>query len=130
MKTERQNVGRRGEDLACRYLENLGHRVVARNWRCSHLEIDIITLEAGTLHFVEVKSRTAPLLAEPQANVNYRKKCRIARAAEAFLHSDVCRNLPPAPEVSLDVVTVVFYSERFSINFIPNAYLPVMGGFL
>lgn len=130
MKTERQNVGRRGEDLACRYLENLGHSIVVRNWRCSHLETDIITIEAGTLHFVEVKSRTAPCLALPQTNVNYRKMTRLARAAETFLNSGICRKLPYGLDVSFDVLTVIFHGENGDIEFIPNAFTPFMGGFL
>ena len=58
-------MGDLGEDLASRYLEQLGHTVLERNWRHSHLEIDLITLDAEGLHFVEVKSRTAPVSAAP-----------------------------------------------------------------
>ena len=47
MKTDRAAVGRRGEEEASRYLTRLGHRILARNWRGGHLELDIVTL-AGT----------------------------------------------------------------------------------
>lgn len=128
MKTQKQNVGRRGEDLACRFLENLGQTILTRNWRYSHLELDIVSLEAGTLHFVEVKSRTAPCLTDPTANVNYRKMCRLTRAAKAFLHSDSCRILPAGTEVSFDVLTIVFDHGKSSVNYIPNAFTPFPGG--
>ena len=128
MKTEKQNVGRRGEDLACRYLEGLGHSIIARNWRHSHLEIDIVTVDAGILHFVEVKSRTAPCLTTPQTNVNYWKMSRLERAAKAFLHSDICRRLAPGSDVSFDVLTVIFDYESYSINFIPHAFVPFPDG--
>lgn len=125
MKTEKQNVGRRGEDLACRYLEELGHNVIARNWRSSHLEIDIITVEAGTLHFVEVKSRTAPCLADPQANVGFSKKVRLVHAVKAFLHSPVCKRLPAGLEISIDVLTVVFDRDDSSVAYYPRAFIPL-----
>lgn len=128
MKNEKQNVGRRGEDLACRYLENRGHSIIARNWRHSHLELDIVSLEAGTLHFVEVKSRTAPCLTAPQSNVTYWKMNRLVRAAKAFLHSDICRRLPSGTDVAFDVLTVVFDRGTDSVNYIPNAFTPFPNG--
>ena len=35
--------GQLGEDKACAFLQAQGHRIVARNWRGSHLEVDIIS---------------------------------------------------------------------------------------
>ncbi|HAW06425.1 MAG TPA: endonuclease, partial [Rikenellaceae bacterium] len=40
----RGEFGRRGEDEACMYLVSQGHTILERNWRCGHLEIDVITL--------------------------------------------------------------------------------------
>lgn len=125
MKTEKQNIGRRGEELACLYLENRGHNIIAHNWRFSHLEVDIITLEAGALHFVEVKSRTAPCLTAPQTNVDYKKKYRLAHAANAFLHSDLAKSLPYGVEISFDILTVVFDQDRSRIEYYPRAFTPM-----
>ena len=41
----KQQVGRRGEDLACAELERQGLEVVERNWRCALGEIDIVAVE-------------------------------------------------------------------------------------
>ena len=49
--------GQLGEDKACAFLQAQGHRIVARNWRGSHLEVDIISEASDGLHFVEVKTR-------------------------------------------------------------------------
>ena len=65
METSRMRLGRRGEDIACKYLLDHGHTVVDRNWRSGHLEIDIVTVDPAGLHFVEVKSRVAPVQAAP-----------------------------------------------------------------
>ena len=45
MKTDRAVVGRKGEEEASQYLTRLGHRILARNWRGGHLELDIVTLK-------------------------------------------------------------------------------------
>ena len=88
MSDGRQISGRRGEEEACRYLCGLGHEIIVRNWGYGHLELDIISLLGSELHIVEVKSRTVPAAAAPEANVDRRKMQRLTRAANAFLNSD------------------------------------------
>ena len=51
------------------------------------MEIDLITIDATGIHFVEVKSRTAPVMAPPQENVGYLKQKRLTAAAQRWLHS-------------------------------------------
>ena len=41
-ENHRLRLGRQGEDIACRYLESIGHTILERNWRSGHLEIDIV----------------------------------------------------------------------------------------
>ena len=52
--TEKQILGRLGEDLAADYLEKNGYRIVRRNVRLSKNELDIIAEDADYLVFVEV----------------------------------------------------------------------------
>ena len=127
MKTDRTIVGRRGEEEASRYLEQLGHRILSRNWRGGHLELDIITLLGGELHFVEVKSRVAPVMAEPQRNVGREKRRRLVAAANAFLHSDGRKDLPADLEVFFDVLSVIFFGtgEDCQIEYYPKAFIPL-----
>ena len=126
MKTDRVAVGRRGEEEATRYLTRLGHRVLARNWRGGHLELDIVTLTGNELHFVEVKSRVAPVMAEPQRKVGREKQRRLVAAAQAFLHDEGRKDLPADLEVFFDVMSVVFYGTGadFEIEYYPKAFIP------
>lgn len=41
------DLGRKGEDIACRWLEENGFRIIGRNCRCGHLETDIIARRNG-----------------------------------------------------------------------------------
>ena len=54
MKTSKQLVGERGEQEACNFLLAEGHRILKRNWRSGHLELDIISVCGKVLHIVEV----------------------------------------------------------------------------
>ena len=51
-------TGIAGENLACRYLEKQGYKILERNKRYSRFcEIDIIAQYKDTIVFVEVKTR-------------------------------------------------------------------------
>ncbi|MCR5351949.1 MAG: YraN family protein [Bacteroidales bacterium] len=127
MKTDRATVGRKGEEEASRYLTRLGHKILARNWRGGHLELDIVTLMGHELHFVEVKSRVAPVMAEPERNVGREKQRRLVAAAQAFLHGKDRKDLPADLEVFFDVMSVIFYGTGadFDIEYYPKAFTPL-----
>lgn len=113
-----------GEQLACDYLESLGHVILERNWRHSHLEVDIISLSEGnTVHIVEVKSRREPVQAEPQLSVGVRKQRNLTAAAEAFIRGDE-RLLGVETEIQFDIITVVFSPSGTKIEYYPQAYIP------
>ena len=120
----RQETGRRGEELACRYLTELGHTVLARNWRSGHLEIDLVSLSDDGIHFVEVKTRRPPLQAEPQDNVTGKKQNRICKAANAFLNKVDIPYVRDA-ECHFDVVAVTLEETGPRVVYIPDAYYPI-----
>ncbi|WP_149359974.1 YraN family protein [Lolliginicoccus suaedae] len=79
-------LGSAGEDLAAEYLAGLGYRVIARNWRCTHGELDLICLDAaGSLVMVEVKTRTNDLHGHPCETVTPRKARRMREAARHWI---------------------------------------------
>ena len=105
-------------------LESMGHIVLERNWRCGHLEIDIITYDAVGIHFVEVKTRRENVQAPPQESVNHRKQGRIVHAAQSFLRSGKGKPYG-SHECMFDVVAVTFHGEEYSTEWIPQAFLPI-----
>lgn len=106
-------LGKLGEQYAAAYLEQLGYRLVAANFTLPvgrnlrgatvNAEIDLVAYDAGTLCFIEVKTRASDWFAPPQANVDLRKRRQLARAARAY------RSLFELEDQSFrfDVVTVV-----------------------
>ena len=120
----RCNLGKLGEDIACRLLEGMGHTILARNWRSGHLEIDIISLDSTGIHFVEVKTRRLNVQAPPEENVDRVKQRRIASAAGRFLKSG--KGLPYGEhECSFDIVAVTFEGGKANTEWFPQAYIPM-----
>ena len=116
----RRALGVLGEEKACDFLRAKGHRIVSRNWRGSHLEVDIISEDAAGLHFVEVKTRLAPAGTAPEEKVDGRKRQRIGGAALKFLNQSGSDR-----EVFFDVVTVLFDGDRTEVSYFPQAWIPM-----
>ena len=119
----RQKLGRAGEDIACRYLEGMGHTILERNWRGGHLEIDIISYDSYGIHFVEVKARQKSIQAPPQDNVGAVKQKRLVGAALKYLNS---AKLPRKDmECFFDVLAVTFDAAGAHVEWIPQAFIPL-----
>jgi putative endonuclease len=78
-------LGRKAEDLACRYLEARGLRLLERNYRCRAGELDLVMLDGSTLVLVEVRSRSSSAYGDAASTVGARKRLRFIRAARHLL---------------------------------------------
>lgn len=77
--------GARAEDLCAQVLEGAGLRVLARNWRCRHGEIDLIAEEGGTLVFAEVRMRSSAGFGGAAESITAAKRSRLLAAARLYL---------------------------------------------
>jgi putative endonuclease len=78
-------LGRDGEQAAARYLERSGLRILARNWRCSEGEIDIVAAERRALVVCEVKTRSSTRYGTPIEAITRTKQRRLRRLAVCWL---------------------------------------------
>ncbi|MCK5803604.1 MAG: YraN family protein [Lentisphaeria bacterium] len=101
-------LGRRGEKLAARVLRELGLDILARNYRTTRGEIDIVAREGTTLCFVEVKTRHRSLRSRPADAVGTAKRQRIIRAAKQYLR-EIGR---PRIVYRYDIVEVIVRGRR------------------
>lgn len=99
-------LGRRGEDLAHRYLQRQGYRVVARNFtpRGGHGELDLIAWHGDRLVVVEVKSRQSDSFGSPDRALDEDKRRALFRVAREFTR----RAEIPWDRVRFDLVSVIF----------------------
>ena len=95
-------LGHSGEETAARYLMHEGYTLHDINWRCGHLEIDIVAEWYGEIVFVEVKTRTGDILALPSEAVTRAKQERYRKIA-LFL----CAKLQREVSVRYDVASVL-----------------------
>jgi len=108
-------LGRRGEDIAHRFLQRAGIVIVARNYRMSSGagEIDLVGWEGDRLVFVEVKSRQTDEYGAPDRAIGAQKQFSLIRAAREYArHAAV-----PWERVRFDVVTVVFSKPPSVVHF-------------
>ena len=98
-----QELGRRGEDAAARFLDRLGYEIVERNWTCAAGEADIIARDGDALVFVEVKTRSNTEKGLPSEAVDAAKRNRYERIAALFLQDYDVVDVP----VRFDVVSLV-----------------------
>ena len=81
----RKLLGDRGERAAVKYLKTQGFRIIAKQYRSSFGEVDIIAEDRRTTVFVEVKTRTSTNDGQPFEAVDLRKQEKITRIALAWL---------------------------------------------
>jgi putative endonuclease len=127
--TEKQVLGKFGEDIAADYLEKNGYRITERNLHIAKNELDIIAEDKDCIVFVEVKTRTC-LYPEwggygvPSRAVDHKKRGNIVKAAKDYLFSYYGGKQP-----RIDVIEVYVFQragESFSptvlnVNHIRNA---------
>ena len=102
---EDQALGRRGEDIAHRFLDRAGFIIVARNHRMESGagEIDLVGWDHETLVFIEVKARKNEDFGAPDRAIGPEKLRHMVRAARDYAgQAEV-----PWDKVRFDVVNVV-----------------------
>ena len=126
LKTVRRSVGKaqpdplgeRGENIAARFLRNLGYKVILRNFRCELGEIDIVARDGKTLVFIEVKTRAYDD-PTPEEQVNSLKQNQITKAARFYLS----RYGTPQPPARFDVIAIVWPKDASpQIRHTPGAF--------
>lgn len=95
--------GRCFEDAAARWLEARGHRILSRNVRRGHKEVDLVVEREGVVAFVEVKTRSGTGWGEPEEAVTRRKRHEIEAVALDYL----MRHARSWRGIRFDVVAIV-----------------------
>lgn len=114
--------GRRGEDLAHRYLRSQGYTIVARNYRTrsGSGEVDLIAWDGDALAFIEVKARKTADFGTPDRAVDAEKQHKLTIAARDYVRrAGIDWN-----RTRFDIVSVVWEKEP-SVTLIKDAFARV-----
>ena len=99
----KQNLGRWGEEVAARYLEERGYRLIARNYRTPYGEIDLIFEQDATVVFVEVKTRSGLGYGQPEEAVTKKKRDHLTAAIAHYWQN----NAEAERDWRVDVVAIL-----------------------
>ena len=111
-------LGALGEEVAAHYLSQLEYRLLERNWRTGHLEVDIIADYYGEIVFVEVKTRTSDEWSDPAAAVDRHKREHLSLAARAYMRQQQVGDVP----FRFDIIALVGSAPPFEIVHYKNAF--------
>lgn len=113
----KDELGRRGEQLAVDHLTALGYTIVDRNWRCTIGEIDIVARHGSTAVVVEVKTRSGTGFGHPLDAVTPRKLARLRRLAGAWFDA----HPGEGGAVRIDVIGVIAQANSVTIDHVRQA---------
>ncbi len=131
MSNQKATVGKTGEDVAVKFLEQNGYTVLERNYRSGHQEIDIIARDHEFLIFVEVKTRSCHIpesmsYDRPARAVGSTKQKNIVLAAQSYLRQHPENTLQPR----IDVIEIYLKKtvegappSLLNVHHIRNAFL-------
>ena len=110
-------LGKQGEQIATDYLREKGYKIIARNWRYKHKEVDIIAFDNDILVVVEVKTRTSSGWEHPRECITPSKIRFLVHATEEFVQKNMIDN-----KIRFDVVSVMPVDEKWDIEHIEDAF--------
>jgi putative endonuclease len=123
MAKRNRQFGDWGERLAERYLSDKGYEILGRNFQRRCGEIDLICHKDGSLHFVEVKTRTlrsVERFGPPQDAVTTAKRRKLIETALTYLSE---KGDDGNTAWQIDVISIVYagQKEEARLEFIENA---------
>ena len=113
-----KQTGDLGEKIAQDYLKKIGFDIIETNYRYSKFaEIDIIALKDGSLHFIEVKTRSSDKFGIPFEAITKSKLNSIKTCANYYLSSTKVRY----KNMQIDGIGIILNKNgNPEINFLEN----------
>ena len=113
-----RKFGNAGEDLACRYLEKQGYKILERNKHYSRFcELDIIAQYKNTTVFVEVKTRKTDNFGAPFEAITKTKFENLKKGVQFYLSENKIKDyridvigITLKPEIKIEHLKNVYYS--------------------
>lgn len=83
-----KSIGNEAEGMACLYLQEIGYKILDRNWTTRWCEIDVVCTKGRTVYFVEVKYRKNNLYGDGLDAITSIKLKQMNFAAEVWVNSN------------------------------------------
>ena len=99
-------TGNKGEEIAAAFLQQKGFIILEKKWRVHHLEVDIIAVRNGILHFIEVKTRNSLQYGYPEESITKEKMNHLKRASTIYHYRH-----PKWKRIQFNVVAITLANE-------------------
>lgn len=111
---DRKDIGKTGEKIAKKFLQQNGYTILEQNFQNRYGEIDIIAADKNDIVFIEVKTRKIDSIIPGELAVDRKKQLRIIRSALSYIKQKhlIHRN------IRFDVISL----NGTEINLIKNAF--------
>jgi len=114
LKMHNKNVGKIGEDIACKYLIEKGYAILERNYVEKGGEIDIIARNGREIIFVEVKARCSKKNGDGIESITWQKIRHIKNVSKIYIFKKRLFNY----SIRYDAIDINFSRTSHSINHI------------
>jgi putative endonuclease len=114
-----RDIGKKAEEQACTYLEEIGYKIVKRNFFFGKVgEIDIVAKDQDIMVFIEVKARSSDSYGSPLDSITPKKQRSIRKVAEGYFYINKLEN----QECRFDVITIDYSKSEPQIEHYINAF--------
>jgi len=114
------DIGREGEQIAKRYLEDNEYEILDENWVYGKAEVDLIAYKNGIIIFVEVKTRSSIAFGQPEDFVQKAKQKQMELASTEYIEIMNHQN-----EIRFDIIAITFTKNKnYTLNHIEDAFWP------
>jgi len=114
-------LGKKGEEIALKFLLKKKYLIKEQNWRYKKKEIDIIAIKNNILTVIEVKTRSSDEFEKPQDAVTKKKQRFIIEATNAYIEKYDLYN-----EVRFDIISIIIRGNNNKIEHIEDAFYPLV----
>lgn len=112
------SVGKQGEEIATKFLEQKGYIILDRNYHFLQYEIDIVAFNHQEVVFVEVKTLYNLCGVFPEAAVHDKKQKALKIAAQSYLYERKLENCP----ARFDVISILLTGGEPHIMHFEDAF--------
>ncbi len=118
----RKELGRHGEELAARFLQRQGMKILCRNYTIRGGELDLVAKDGDTYVFCEVKTRAGQKFGTGLEAIDDKKRRALLRTAQVYATREGISD----QSMRFDVVDIFLDKDgNYKVDYIKNAELSV-----
>ncbi|MBL7831123.1 MAG: YraN family protein [Saprospiraceae bacterium] len=119
---DHNNIGKKGEEIAKKYLEAHGYKILETNWRFSRAEVDLIAMDKEIMVFVEVKTRSYDSFGKPEEFVSRAKEKMLMDAASVYTNQ-----VNHDWEIRFDIISIISKGDCHELKHFKDAFFDGWG---